>query len=103
SALSISVTDAAGRMKTADRVLVELAERFSRMEDGAGKTEIAVRLFGDSGARLIPLLNQGAAGMASMAEQSDILGNTLTQKSAVAAADFSLAVDRVLVSLEGWA
>lgn len=101
-ALGISVTNAAGRMKSADQIMVDLATKFERMEDGAGKTEIAVRLFGESGARLIPLLNGGAAGMAELFEQSDKLGNTLNDKTAKAAAEFNDSITRITVSLQSW-
>jgi hypothetical protein len=44
------------------------------MPDGAQKTAEAIKLFGKSGADLIPLLNQGAAGIKEMTDEADRLG-----------------------------
>lgn len=44
--------------------LNQVAEAFSKMEDGPRKAADAIALFGRSGLNLIPLLNKGAAGIA---------------------------------------
>ena len=59
AALGISVRDANGKIKTSDRVMLEIANRFKAMADGPEKTALALRLFGRSGAELVPLLNMG--------------------------------------------
>lgn len=88
-ALGIEVKQADGSLKGADGVMREIADRFSRMEDGAGKTALAVKLFGRAGSDLIPLLNQGAAGLKSAADEADRLGLTVSTKAAKAAEDFN--------------
>jgi hypothetical protein len=57
--LGISATDAAGKLKTADQVTLEIANKFKEMPDGVEKTALAMRLFGKSGAEMIPMLNMG--------------------------------------------
>ncbi len=71
NALGVSVTDANGRLREGNAVFADLADRFSRMEDGSTKTALAIQIFGESGADLIPLLNAGADGLARMADESD--------------------------------
>lgn len=56
-ALGISVRDASGRIKSTEQVLLEIADAFSRLEDGATKATAAQRLFGSAGGELIGLLN----------------------------------------------
>jgi hypothetical protein len=58
-ALGINVRDANGQIKSSDTVLLEIANRFKAMADGPEKTALALRLFGRSGAELVPLLNMG--------------------------------------------
>jgi hypothetical protein len=58
-ALGISVTDSKGKLKSADSVFLEIADRFKRIPDGVAKTALALKYFGKSGADLIPLLNMG--------------------------------------------
>lgn len=84
-ALGIGVQEASGGLKSSDAVLAEIADRFASMEDGAGKTALAVRLFGRAGADLIPLLNQGAQGLTDMKSEAErlgvIIGSDLAQQS----------------------
>lgn len=62
-ALGISVKSADGSLKSADQVMLEVADRFKAMPDGAAKTALALRLFGKSGAELVPMLNMGGAAI----------------------------------------
>lgn len=89
AALGIKVTDAAGKMRGADAVMGDLADRFADMEDGAAKTKLAVDLFGKSGAELIPWLNGGRDGMAAMADEADRLGITISSGAAASAEAFN--------------
>lgn len=58
-ALGISVSDSQGKLKSADSVFLEIADRFKRMPDGVAKTALALKYFGKAGADMIPLLNMG--------------------------------------------
>lgn len=88
-ALGISVTDADGKLKSSSAVMTEIAGRFAGMEDGAGKTALAMQLMGRSGADMIPMLNAGADGLKRMMQQADDLGIVITEKTAVAAQAFN--------------
>lgn len=89
AALGINVKDASGNLKTADQVLREVAIKFSQMEDGAGKSAIAIQLFGRSGAQMIPLLNQGASGLEAMRLEAEQFGQIISTEVAQAAEDFN--------------
>lgn len=84
--LGINATDANGAM-------VQLADVFNRIPDGAQKTAIAMQLMGKSGADMIPLLNGGGEALKGMIEQGQRL-NPFTTEMARAADQFndSLAV-----------
>ena len=58
--LGISATDAAGKLKGTDQIMLEVADKFATMPDGAQKSATAMALFGKSGADMIPLLNGGS-------------------------------------------
>lgn len=89
AALGISVTDANGKLKGGEVVLKEVAGQFGAMQDGAGKTALAMAIFGKSGSDLIPLLNSGADGLAQMAAEADALGLTIDTKTAKSAEAFN--------------
>ena len=62
AALGIAVQNQDGTLRATDAVLLDLADRFKALPDGAEKTALAVEVFGKSGADLIPFLNAGARG-----------------------------------------
>jgi hypothetical protein len=84
-ALGISTLDAAGKMKNADELMREVADRFAGINDGAGKTAAAMALFGKAGAEMIPMLNRGGDELDRMAKLSDKLGLTLNGQTTEAA------------------
>lgn len=93
--LGISATDSAGALKANDQVLLEVADRFAAMQDGAQKSALAIQLFGKSGAELIPLLNEGAAGINELKAEADALGVTLSSETAAAAGLFNENLDKL--------
>ena len=88
-ALGVAVEDSTGNLRSSDEVMADLADRFASMKDGAGKTALAVALFGKAGADLIPLLNQGGQGLADMADEAKKLGLVMTGETAKAAEEFN--------------
>jgi hypothetical protein len=64
--LGINVKNADGTMRSADDVMLDIATRFKDMEDGPNKVALAMKLFGKSGAELIPMLNQGGDAIDKM-------------------------------------
>jgi hypothetical protein len=84
-ALGISAKDTQGRLRDADDVLAEIADKFAGMQDGAGKTALAMRMFGESGSALIPLLNQGSAGLQNMRTEAERLGLVFDTRTAQSA------------------
>ena len=88
-ALGISVKNADGSMKSTEAVLLQVADVFSNLEDGAVKTALAVKLFGKSGMDMIPFLNQGAAGINQLTAEAERLGLKLTTETARSAEAFN--------------
>ncbi|HXF67672.1 MAG TPA: phage tail tape measure protein [Burkholderiales bacterium] len=88
-ALGVEVKNADGSLRGAHDVLRDVANRFAAMQDGATKTAFAVRLFGKSGSDLIPLLNQGAAGLDLAAKEAERFGLIVTAEAAKAAEEFN--------------
>lgn len=100
-ALGISVTDATGNLRLTEDVFGDIAEAFANMEDGAGKTALAMKIFGRSGAELIPLLNQGREGLKAAGDEARRLGVLLDGESAAAAERFNDNLTRLEITLKG--
>lgn len=78
-----------------DQAFARIAEQFAGIEDGAGKTALAIKLFGRSGADLIPLLNSGSAGLKQMADEAQRLGIVISADAAAAAERFNDNLTRI--------
>lgn len=89
NALGIQVKNADGSLKSADQVMEEVADQFAQMEDGAGKSGIAMMLFGRAGASMIPMLNGGSRGMRELREEARQLGVTIDTETSKAAEQFN--------------
>jgi hypothetical protein len=86
--LGISVKDANGKLRPMQDVMLDVADRFMNMENGAAKTALAIKLFGRSGTELIPMLNLGAEGLREQIALAEKLGLVFTEKTAKAADKF---------------
>jgi len=93
--LEISVKNADGSLKDTSVLFSEIAEKFAGMKDGAGKTALAIALFGRAGASLIPLLNAGASGLKIMKNEAERLGLVITQEAYLGAERFNDALTRL--------
>ncbi|MBE3124849.1 MAG: hypothetical protein IMZ57_04235 [Acidobacteria bacterium] len=88
SDLGISVKDVDGQLRPMQDVMLDVADRFMNMENGAAKTALAIKLFGRSGTELIPMLNLGAEGLREQIALAEKLGLVFTEKTAKAADKF---------------
>lgn len=99
--LGVAATNADGSLRSSSAVLLDVADKFAAMEDGAQKTALAVQLFGKSGLDLIPLLNGGAAGLKQMTDEADALGLTISSETGKAAEEFNDNISRLQATLTG--
>lgn len=107
--LSDSNTEAAKSLKmlgvtadmTSDQGLSQIADKFAKMPDGVNKTALAMQIFGKSGKDLIPLLNEGADGIAALKEEAAKLGVVMDGDAAAAAENFNDNMSRMKAGAHG--
>ena len=100
SAVGVEFKSQDGTLRATDQVLLDLAERFKAMPDGAEKTALAVQLFGKSGAELIPFLNQGRDGINELAAEMQALGVQMSSETAAQAGNFNDALDKLKLATQ---
>jgi len=100
-ALGVSATDAHGQIRPTEQVLLELAEKFADMPDGADKAALAVKLFGKEGLAIIPFLNQGREGITALMEEAQRLGLVMSEDVARASEVFNDNLTRLSAIFEG--
>jgi hypothetical protein len=94
--IGVAWRDAEGNFRRADELLLDVADKFKTMQDGAGKTALAMKIFGEMmGPRFVSMLNSGSDGIRQMMEEARKLGITLDQQTADAAERFSTAMTKM--------
>lgn len=99
--LDISVADSSGMLRDTEQVMLDVADRFSRMENGAEKAALAQILFGRAGGAMIPLLNAGRDGLEAMGDEAAQLGIVMDAKLAKAAEQVNDNMTRLRSAVEG--
>lgn len=94
-ALGVAVQNQDGTLRDSEQVLLDLADRFQAMPDGAEKAALAVDIFGKAGAEMIPFLNQGREGIGALKQEATELGLQLSADTAAQAGNFNDALDKL--------
>ena len=100
-AIGVEVKNADGSLRSADEVLLDVADRFAQYEDGAAKAALAQELFGKSGADMIPFLNQGKQGIEGLRREAEQLGVIYSGDLAKASAEFNDNLVKLRAAAEG--
>lgn len=83
------------------QVLLDWADKFAQMPDGAQKTALAMQVFGRSGQSLIPLLNQGSEAIQRQMRESHGLGVVIGKDFARNAEQFNDNMSLVKLAVQG--
>lgn len=99
--LGVKVKETDGTLRSSEEVLKDIAQRFSEFRDGSTKSAFATEIFGRAGAKLIPLLNQGRAGLAEMADEARAAGVVFDQDAARKAETFNDNLTKIGKTIDG--
>jgi hypothetical protein len=88
-------------LQDVNKAFLQLAKRFSEMEEGSGKTAAAIAVFGKAGADLLPLLNSGADGIRSATDEAERFGIIVGRDAVVAAERFNDNLERLSTLAQG--
>ena len=107
--IGIATTDAQGKVRSLDSVMLDISDRFANMDDGAEKSALAMQLFGKSGVELIPMLNEGRAALeqyqatisGDMAKSADEFNDALNAIGRELSGPFNEAVTALLPAITG--
>ena len=102
-ALGISVTDANGKVKSSEQLFNETTAALAAIEDPAKRAAAAQALYGESAAKLMPLLSQGTEGIEAMRAEAELLGIVLSDEDVAAADAFGDSMDMLTGIVRGLA
>jgi hypothetical protein len=79
--LGVTIKDSSGNLRNADDVLMDVAERFKDLPNDTERSAAAMKIFGRSGAELIPLLRNGKDGIEALKKEARDLGHVISEES----------------------
>lgn len=99
--LGIDTKDAEGNVRDLSAVLPEIAEKFAGLKSGAERSALAQQIFGKAGSKLVPILAQGAAGVAALRALFEELGGGFSQEAIDRADEYDDALIKLNFSFFG--
>lgn len=99
--LGVSVTDAAGNLRSLEDVVPDIANAFKTLNNETLEAALAQELFGKSGVELLEFLNQGSNGLDTLRGRARELGIQLSQETLTAADAFNDTLGDVRAAAEG--
>lgn len=98
--LGLSVEELSGL--SSEELFQKLANSIALISDPTEKAGAALKLFGDSGQRLLPLFSAGPEGLSALREEAKELGVSVSEEAASSGASLTDAFARVKNSLQGF-
>ena len=84
-----------------EQQFIQMAQAISQVQDPSKQAALAMELFGRSGTQLLPMLQQGEAGIEALIAEARRLGIVMSEEDAKAAADFTDAMNRLSSVFKG--
>jgi hypothetical protein len=101
SKVGVSFQNASGQAKTSSEVFADVADKVAKAGTTAEKTSIAVRAFGEEGAKLVPMLAGGRKELEKLGAQAEKYGLVVSEQAAAAAAQFNDEMTETKMALTG--
>lgn len=99
--IGVSVRDAGGAMKSTEQILNEVANGLKAIPSDTLRSSAALDLFGGAATKLLPILEDGSAGLEEYMQKSDALGTTVDEAQTKRANDLLVKARQVREALIG--
>lgn len=97
----IKVKDAHGKIRPIDDLFASLADKLQTLPEGPARVGLAMDLLGRSGARLVPAMKDGSAGLKAMADEAHALGEVMSADTVAGADELGDTFDRLGLFMKG--
>jgi len=99
--LGVRLLEADGSSRSLENVMLDLADAFTRLPEGAARTSAAMDLLGRGGTAMLPTLLQGSQAIRDQMAQMDRYGVTVTQVSQISADKWNDAMGEMGLAFRG--
>jgi len=101
SDIGVNVQTADGHLRNSSDVMLDVAEKFRGMSNESEKSAIAMKIFGKSGADLVPFLNMGRDGIEELKKEAERLGIVMSEDSVKKMKEFDDSITAVKAGVGG--
>ena len=99
--LKVPIKDAHGNMLEMDEIYQRVILSLADMEDGIERNNLAMQLFGESGIKLNPILNEGKDGIKQWYEEAEEMGYVMDEVSQKNMENMSRKIDGLTTKIKG--
>lgn len=99
--LGVQYQEANGQLRPVEAVLLDVANAFKKMPDGAEKAAIATKLMEEAGLKLLPTLNAGADAIRAWGDEAAKMGVVFTKEQIEAAREYEKNMKRLQAAATG--
>lgn len=100
--LGVSLKTANGQLKSADELMMDVADRIAKTKNPTQQLALAIGAFGGAGEKMLPMLKQGRKGIMEMRAEARELGHVISADAAASFQDFNNNMLRGRKVIEGW-
>jgi hypothetical protein len=97
----VDIYDTNGKLKSTNQILLEASDTFAKMPEGIYKADLAMALFGKSGAEMVPLMEQGSAEINKLRQEAERLGIVFNDEEGAKAEGFMDSMTTLKSSIQG--
>ncbi len=99
--LGIALTDANGKLRPAEELLGDVADRMARTSSEGDRLRIANDLLGREGVNLVSMLKDGRGGLEAMRIEAQALGLVMSEKLIASSQEYDDTLDRLRGVIRG--
>ena len=99
--LGVKTGDVNGKLRPTEELLADVSDRLKEVDTAGDRTAIVMKLMGDNGQKMLPMLEGGSAGLADMAAEAHRLGGVMSEEATIEAEKASQAIENLGTSLTG--
>jgi hypothetical protein len=97
----VSIYGAGGKLKSTNQIMLEASNMFAKMPEGVYKADLAMALFGKSGADMVPLMEKGSKEIEHLGSEAERLGLVFSEQEGMNAAGFMDSLNTVKSAVQG--
>lgn len=100
--LGIQMRDASGKVRDQEALLGDLADKFERIDSPVTKSQAAIRIFGEEGAKMVSVLEGGSKSLSDARKEAYAFGQTVSEQAGKNAEQFNDNLSKVTKGLTGF-